>query len=357
MPSHTEEEKRKERERKKKLEQEQRVREGLATPTDFVRQREKLAGRLGISSRAAARQITAGIESGIPERERRIQLEREEEEATALRIEEAKPGLTETFEEAGVFKTAEQGLIIPPEKEQLLGVTLRIFDSIIPQIVKDRSVIGMLKGGFDKFIKEFDETTITSAEITMIEEDLKLAVIAQTSVEINTIIDDTTGLLIEQGLIPAEFLPPIKEKSILAVAGGAVAGQAILRPVSEFIGTDGQIRSLELALSQYNEMITIPARSIASGLPPELAFEQYNRMEESLLALEEQLQISSLTSPKVALALRGRGIEARLLKLKKKLQEGREIVALKMTQEAFGEVDIPTSIVFLRQLQLERAGK
>ena len=46
----------------------------------------------------------------------------------------------------------------------------------------------------------------------------------------------------------------------------------------------------------------------------------------------------------------------RIIKIKEKVQERRRIVALRMTQEAFGEVDVTRSMAFLRKLQNERKG-
>ena len=259
-------------------------------------------------------------------------IETPEEIAVAAEIREG-PGLEAQFEEAGVFKEPEIVPIISPEQENL-GVILRIAEDVIPGLktLKD-------------FSKRFDlKEAIPQAEITMIAEDIKEGIIAETSVEIDIRIDETETQLTEMGL------------AVFPIVGAAVVGGIVAGPTREFVGTDGQIASLELALSQYNEMITIPARSIQSGLPPEIAFEKLDRMEEGILALESQLKISALTSVKVGLALRGRGVEARILKLKEKLQESRRIVALRMTQEAFGEVDVPRSMAFLRQLQNERKG-
>lgn len=267
----------------------------------------------------------AALKPSVAEQERKMEME--------TKAEETLPGV---FEEAGVFKDIEQMPIIPPEQENL-SVILRIGESLIPKsLTKAYKTIDTL-GGLADFKKP-----ISQAEITMINDDLKNVIEIETSAEIDARIEETEKGLVEMGI------------PVLPLIGAAVITGAIAAPTKEFVGTDGQIRSLELALSQYNEMITIPARSVLSGLPPEMAFDKYDKMEADILALEEQLKLSALTSTKVALALRGRGVEARLFKLKEKLQEGRRLVALRMTQEAFGEVEVSKSMAFLRRLQNER---
>ncbi len=282
------------------------------------------------------------------ERRGKVDTEAPTEERRQADIEAAKPGLEATFVERQVGKEVIQEPIIPPEQENL-GVMLRIAESIIPDIIKQETKIAGIP------IKDLiggKKKAISQVEITTIAADLREAVISQSSAEMDRIIIDTENGITEIGLLPPNFLPPVtKEVGVAGIVAAGVAGGIVSGPIKEFVGTDGQIRSLELALSQYNEMITIPARSIAAGLPPEIAFDKLDRMEEGILALESQLKLSSLTSTKVALALRGRGIEARLLKLKEKLQEGRLLVFQRATQEAFGEVDIPSSMSFLRSLQ------
>lgn len=247
------------------------------------------------------------------------------------------PRLEQQFEEAGVFRDISLEPIISPEQENL-GVIGRIFNDITggkfdtsKGILGDKSALtGTLFGKNDK--------PISQAEITMIEADIKAGIRAETLVQIDDRIEETEELLIQNGI------------PLVGILGTAIIAQAVIKPTAEFVGTDGQIKSLELALSQYNEMITIPSRSLDAGVSVDEAFARYNRMEDSLLALESQLQLSALTSPKVAISLKGRGIDARLFKLKSKLQEGREIVAFRASQEALGEVDVPKSLVFLRDL-------
>ena len=250
------------------------------------------------------------------------------------------PELVAVAEREKVFEEPVVEPIIQPEQENL-SVMVRIVKSLIPKSIskafKDIDTVGG--------ILDFKETEpISQAEITMIAADLQEAVIAESSVEIDKRIEETEELLIQQGIPLA---------AIATVVGAAVVGGIVAAPIKEFVGTDGQIRSLELALSQYNEMVTIPARGIDSGLDPQVAFDKLSRMEDGILALEAQLKISALKSVKVGLALRGRGVEARLLKLKEKIQEARRIVFGKMAQEAFREVEVTESIRFLRRLQNE----
>jgi len=305
------------------------TREPIAEPKPAEPKRYTISGRGQVSpeeykKELAGRKIVAagGREVGAEEK----------------KLEEVAPELEKTFEERRVFEEPVVEPIIPPEQENL-GVMLRIAKSLIPKsLTKVYKDIDKLGGLVDLSSQE----PISQAEITMLDADLKEGIISETSAEMDVRVEETEKILIENGI------------PLFPIVAGAVAVGAVGGPVKEFVGTDGQIASLELALSQYNEMITIPARSLTSGLPPNIAFDKYDRMEEGILALESQLKLSALTSPKVALALRGRGVEARLLKLKEKLQEGRRMVALRMTQEVTGEIDVPTSMAYLRKLQNER---
>lgn len=264
--------------------------------------------------------------------------------------EQAKEELPGTFEEAGVFKDVEQERIIPPEQENL-GVMGRILKAMIPAsldtskgLLGDRSA---LNGTIFNRVEKGEP--VSQAEITMLEDDLKEEIKAETSAEIDQRLQDTEETLMANGI------------SLTAIGtgiGAIVVASAVRQPVGEFIGTDGQIASLENALSQYNEMTVLPARGVKSGsLDPQKAFDKYDRMEEQIFQLEQQLKLSAQESTKVALALRGRALEARLLKLKEKIQDGRREVALVMTSEAFGEIEIPQSVSFLRSLQNERTQK
>ena len=284
---------------------------------------------------------------------RRLRDKIPEEPVIAPELEEK---LATQFEERQVGKQPEIVPIISPEQENL-GVMLRIAKSAFKSVFTKSIIQDQVKD----YLKRSETETIPLAEITMIEEDLKESVMIETSAEIDIRMVETENGLMQEGLLPPTYLPPRTEQvtvaGVAAGAGAVLVAQTVTRPLGEFIGTDGQIASLELALSQYNEMITIPARSVATGLPTDIAFDKLDRMEEGILALESQLKISALTSPKVALALRGRGVEARLLKLKEKLQESRRIVFLRTTQEALGEVDVPRSMAFLRRLQNEREAR
>jgi len=295
----------------------------------FLRRREKLRSK-GLSMEEAT--ARAEEEAG--------------RQKTPEEVKAAQQELGSTFEERGVFKETEQERIIPPEQENL-GVMVRILKSLVPKSVsKALKEIDTMGGLLDFEEKREKGKPISQAEITTFEEDLKNVVEIETSTEIDTRLEDTEEILTQNGIPLGAILTGV----------GAVGLAGIVRePISEFVGTDGQIKSLEVALSQYNEMMTIPARAVDSGsLDPMTAFDKYDRMEENLLALEQQLKLSALTSSKVALALRGRAIEARLLKLKEKLQEGRGRVAAAMAAEAFGEKKIPESVAFLRRLQNEK---
>lgn len=314
----------------------------LVESPDFVRQREKRAQPLiqqGLSEKTAREQAgqalraerVSGLAEDIKGREQFIT---EKEEL---------PKLAELAVERRVFDPIEQ-LTISTEAEEDLRVMVRIAKSLIPEsLSKVYKAIDTI-GGLADFNKK---TFISPSEITSINEDMKAAIEAESSAQIDARIDDTNQLLIETGIsIP-----------ILPLVVGAVAVSTISKPISEFTGTDGQIKSLELALSQYNEMITIPARSLAVGLDPMIAFDKYDEMELGIIALEQQLKQSGRTSIKVALALRGRGIEARVLKLKEKLQEGRRIIFNRMAQEVFGEVDVPKGMTWVRNLQRDLKSK
>jgi len=302
----------------------------------FIQDREKqaniIAGGADVPTRADVAQAS-DIVAERPETPVRTQEE----------VIESREEVSQEFEDRGVFKEPVIEPIISPEQENL-GVIGRIAKDIIPDIggfsggiFGDKSV---LKGTI--FESKDKQEPISQAEITTITADLQESIVAETSLEIDKRIDDAEIKLIQNGI------------PILPVVGGAVVASAIAGPTREFVGTDGQISSLELALSQYNEMLTIPSRSLDSGLSTSEAFDKYDRMEDNILALERQLKISSQTSPKVALALKGRAIEARILKLKEKIQEGRRKVASRVLSEGFGEVDIPKSLVFLNKLQNDR---
>ena len=342
MPSHTELERKRKRIRDRATALEQKIAAPRSRSLAGTSEARELAEARATRAGKVAVETPEGFEERTPEEAQLIpslpEQERLEERRTLA--EETLPG---QFEERGVFREITQEPILPPEQENL-GVVTRIIKDLLPDfstgIFGDRSALK------DTFLALEKGEPISQAEITMIEEDIREGIIVETSSEIDLRIDETEGILIQNGL----GLVPLATG-----AAGVLVAQAITRPLAQFIGTDGQIASLELALSQYNEMITIPARSIdGSGLPPEIAFDKYDRMEEGILTLESQLKLSALTSPAVALSLKGRAIEARLIKLKEKLQEGRRIVALRVTQEAFGEVEIPKSVAFLRRLQEDR---
>lgn len=336
MPSHTEEERRK----RKKEEPEPVLPE--EEPAVF---RDPKTGRVSgveIGGRTFLGLSPEEAELAVQQEKRRKAIPEGAEEISeqAERREEV-AGLEKRFEERGVFKKIVQEPIISPEQENL-GVIVRIGKNLLPKsLTKTLRAIDTIGGRLDFSKKK----PIPQAEITTIAEDIRQAVVAETSAEIDVRIEDTEQILLQQGI---PLLP------IITGAIGVIAAGTILRPIGEFVGTDGQIASLELALSQYNEMITIPSRSLTAGLAPSDAFDKLDRMEDGILALESELRRAALTSPKVALALRGRGVDARLIKLKEKLQEGRRTVAFRITQEAFGEVELSKSLIFLRNLQNER---
>ena len=256
------------------------------------------------------------------------------EQEELIRQQQLQEQVAKTAVERRVFEEPKQELIIPPEMENL-SVMARIGRSIIPKPVRDTMDFFNLQKTINK------QEALSMAEISMLEGDLKQGVEIATSQEIDARIDETENILKLNGI------------PLLAVVGTTLVGQAVLSPIREFIGSDGQITSLENALSQYNEMISIPARSVEAGLSPEMAFDKLDRMEEGILALERQLKLSAMESPKVAIALRGRALEARLYKLKTKLQEARIKVLSVQAQEAFGEREVVDSMAFLRRLQNE----
>lgn len=327
---------------------------GLGEPESTRPQKQpEKSGALGLAEFDPNRPTTTGgapnkptntVIEGVPQTEKSL-LERKEvatlesegavKRRTPQETAELEAGLESTFEEQGVFKDVTQVPISTPEQENL-GVVKRIAESLIPDSIQKINDFFTLKAPGD---------VIPEAEIRTIEAEIKEGVRAETSIEIDDRIEETEDLLVQNGI------------PLLSVVGGAIIGSAVSGPVGEFVGTDGQIASLELALSQYNEMITIPARSLDAGLTPSEAFDKYNRMEDSILALDSELRTAALTSPKVALALRGRGVDARLIKLKEKLQEGRRDVAFRMAQESFGEIELTDSLLFLRRLRDERKAK
>ncbi len=275
------------------------------------------------------------------------------EEMTPKRQKEIEEELTAKAEEEGVFEEPTVEPIISPEQENLTVVG-RVLKGMVPEgSLKDKFMTNIFGG---RSIKSIEKKPLSQVEITTIEEDVKEFIEIETSAQIDSRIVDAEGTIISIGLIPPEVLPDIKkEVSLLGVAGtvgGIVGAEAVTRPFTKFVGTDEQIQSLELTLSQYNEMLTIPSRGVTSGrLSPEAAFDKYDRMEQGILILEQQLHLSALESPSVALSLKGRAVEARLLKLKEKVQEGRRVTFNRMAQEAYGEVDIAKSTAFLRRLQ------
>lgn len=250
--------------------------------------------------------------------------------------EEEKTQLAQTFEEQKVFDPVTHEPILPPEMEGA-GVVKDIALNLLPENIR-KPLANLL----DFNLKDYAQTPEGAAIQAAAVQD---AVISATSNEIDTRIGETEQVLIENG---------IGFGGLAAGAGGVLVAQTITRPLSAFVGTDKQISNLELALSQYNEMITIPARSIDSGLSPDIAFDKLNRMEEGILALESELKRAAITSPDVRISLRGLGVDARLIKLKEKLQEGRRQVAAKMAARAFGEVPVTSSVAFLQQLQNEK---
>lgn len=256
----------------------------------------------------------------------------------AVKGEEQKQGLEQQFQEAGVFKDVNQQPIISPEQENL-GVIKDIFLSLIPENTrKTLRGIDTFGGALD-----FSKPPKNQAEAEIQTKALTSEFQSQVGKEIDGRIEDTEKVLINNGI-------PLG--GVGGVVGGAIIGGAVGGPFSQFVGSDRTISNLELALSQYNEMITLPAQAVSSsGMSSTEAFDKLNRMEDGIDALEYELKKAAITSPNVRISLRGRGVDARLLKLKEKIQVERQQVAFTTTQQAFGEVPLSDAALFLQELK------
>ena len=268
-----------------------------------------------------------------------LQKQREEELQPAI-FPQQEQSLEKQFEEAGVFKEVSPVSIIPPQK---VGGN---FENVM-SVMKDIG-ISLLPESFKKGLE-----VMKSMELGNIVNNQNSAAIENELIKDS--MNEITSSVIDEEIEKVRMIQNgIGLGSLAGVAGSAVIGSSIAGPVSEFVGTDGQIASLEMALSQYNEMLTLPSRAMDSGLPSEMAFEKLNVMEEEIKNLENQLKKSAITSMKVRIALKNTSVEARIFKLRQKLQNERGIVAQKTTAQTFGEADIPKSILFLQELRRKK---
>ena len=332
------------------------------TPEEIAREQEEAQRKIEIREKAKHKSLMSGAsEKEASEVGRRSVREGVlEPQAREEFIESEKPRLEKQFDDASVFKEIEQEPIIPPEQENL-GVISDIMRGVVRNLGAAKDL--ERKPFFSNLFKSLAPGTRTEP-MSQIEAEIQAKEMASQIKEVNVkIIDDQIGntenILREAG-IQIEELPPMtregKSEKAMSATGvitgvaGVGVGQAITKPLNQFVGTDGQISNLEMALSQYNEMITLPATGFDSGMTSTQCFDQLDRMEEGILALESQLRLSAIESASVRISLRGRAVDARILKLKTKIQNERMEVAKKTAARAFEEVPMTDSLSFLIEL-------
>lgn len=256
------------------------------------------------------------------------------------RIETATPQLEQQFQQAGVFQSNIPTEPIVPEGERAgIGVIGNIAKSLIPESIRKAYEFTTLQGPQGE--TGFGTDPLLDTQVLM-------SSLNQASSEgIDARISETEQKLVLNGI-------PIA--GVLTGVGAAAISSAVTGPVGEFVGTDRQISNLGEALSQYEEMVTLPAQAARNGMDSQEAFDKLTRMEDGIIAIIQRIQVAKNESPNIQISLRDIAIDARVNKLREKIQNSRREVAQIETERAFGETNIPQSTIFLNKLFNERKG-
>ena len=263
------------------------------------------------------------------------------------RQEALKPQLEAEFEAAGVFKQPELTPIIESEKENM-GVVKDIASSLIPEgLKKAYTAIDTLGGTFPTL----EGQSNTRAGIEMEKKILSKTIQSEVGKELDAQIDEVEIELLQQGVPAAGALAA----GVGALVVGKIVGGTLGDTLGQAIGSDKTVKNLETSITNLDSISADIKTSVKSNaLPPDLAFEKLNRIEDIIESLESQLQLAAIESPNVRVSLRGRAIETKILSSKEKLQSARGEVAAVRAAQAFEETDLPSSLSFLQGLQAKK---
>jgi len=254
-------------------------------------------------------------------------------------IEEQKGVLEEQFREAGVFDPAPGIVPIATPEQENLGVIGRIAKSLVPSGIFERFNINSVLESAKKEKFSEAEVQIGMAQVTN-------AIDAAAIQSIDTAID-------EQVQIMENAIPLL---GIGKIVGGVIVGGVLTDAIGQFVGSDKEVRNLEFAMTNLNTIYADITRAVNKGMTTQAAFDQLNKMENVVNHLERLIQQAANTSPNIAISLRGRGIETKILQGRQKLQSTRIEIANLAAQRAFGEVDVPGSIAFLQEMETKYKG-
>ena len=262
------------------------------------------------------------------------------------RQEALKPQLEAEFEAAGVFKQPELTPIIESEKENM-GVVKDIASSLIPEgLKKAYTAINTLGGTFPTY----EGQSNTRAGIEMEKKILSKTIQSEVGKELDAQIDEVEIELLQQGVGVGTLAAGVG-----ALVVGKIAGGTLGDTLGQAIGSDKTVKNLETSITNLDSISADIKTSVKSNaLPPDLAFEKLNRIEDIIESLESQLQLAAIESPNVRVSLRGRAIETKILSSKEKLQSARGEVAAVRAAQAFEETDLPSSLSFLQGLQAKK---
>ena len=254
-------------------------------------------------------------------------------------IEEQKGILEEQFREAGVFDPAPEIVPITTPEQENLGVMGRIAKSLIPSGIFERF-------NLNKVLENAGKERLNEAEVQIGMAQVTNAIDAAAIQSIDTAID-------EQVQIMENAIPLL---GIGKIVGGVIVGGVLTDAIGQFVGSDKEVRNLEFAMTNLNTIYADITRAVNKGMTPQAAFDQLNKMEAVVNHLERLIQQAANTSPNIAISLRGRGIETKILQGRQKLQATRIEVASIAAQRAFGEVDVPGSMAFLQEMETKYKG-
>jgi len=255
-------------------------------------------------------------------------------------IEEQKGILEEQFREAGVFDPAPEIVPITTPEQENLGVMGRIAKSLIPSGIFERF-------NLNKVLENAGKERLNEAEVQIGMAQVTNAIDAAAIQSIDTAIDEQVQII--ENAIPL--------LGIGKIVGGVIVGGVLTDAIAQFVGSDKEVRNLEFAMTNLNTIYADITRAVNKGMTPQAAFDQLNKMEAVVNHLERLIQQAANTSPNIAISLRGRGIETKILQGRQKLQATRIEVASIAAQRAFGEVDVPGSMAFLQEMETKYKGK
>ena len=215
----------------------------------------------------------------------------------------------------------------------------RIAKSLIPSGIFERF-------NLNKVLENAGKERLNEAEVQIGMAQVTNAIDAAAIQSIDTAIDEQVQII--ENAIPL--------LGIGKIVGGVIVGGVLTDAIAQFVGSDKEVRNLEFAMTNLNTIYADITRAVNKGMTPQAAFDQLNKMEAVVNHLERLIQQAANTSPNIAISLRGRGIETKILQGRQKLQATRIEVASIAAQRAFGEVDVPGSMAFLQEMETKYKG-